>query len=97
MNDNYSFKDYMPFLFWGIPVTLQITALGMLLTVPVAFLLALGRMSNFVLLRLAAGFVIELFRGTSALVQLFCAYSILPLFGLEIRPIWAGVIVLGLN
>ena len=48
-------------------------------------------------LRWVSGFVIELFRGTSALVQLFWAFYVLPFFGLELSPLVAGVLVLGLN
>ena len=97
MSNTLPFVSYIPFLLGGIPVTLEITGLAMLLTVPVAFILALGRMSRAWPLRMAAGCVIEMFRGTSALVQLFWAYYILPFFGIDLQPLWAGVIVLGLN
>lgn len=92
-----SLQVYMPFLLDGIWVTLQITAAAMALAVPVAFLLAAGRMSRFAIARLSAGFVIELFRGTSAVVQLFWAFYVLPLFGITLSPMAAGILVLGLN
>lgn len=95
MTDGLS--EYLPFLFGGIPVTLEVTFLAMALAMPVALLLALGRMSGWRIVRWCAGFVIELFRGTSALVQLFWAFYVLPFFGLNLSPLWAGVIVLGLN
>jgi polar amino acid transport system permease protein len=37
------------------------------------------------------------FRGSSALVQLFWFYFVLPLFGLNLSAIAVGVLVLGLN
>jgi polar amino acid transport system permease protein len=40
---------------------------------------------------------IELFRGTSALVQLFWLYFVLPQFGLELTAFWAAVLGLGLH
>ncbi|MGD9894417.1 MAG: ectoine/hydroxyectoine ABC transporter permease subunit EhuC [Dehalococcoidia bacterium] len=89
--------DYMPFLLKGIPLTMQVTAMGITLAVFTALLLAVGRMSKILPVRWAAGFVIELFRGTSALVQLFWAFYVLPFFGLELSPLFAGVMVLGLN
>lgn len=90
-------EAFLPFLLKGVLVTLEVTALAMLVAMPVAFLLALGRMSTWRAPRWIAGFVIETFRGTSALVQLFWAFYVLPFFGLELAPLWAGVIVLGLN
>lgn len=92
-----SLQDYLPFLLGGVAVTLQITVAAMALAVPVAFVLAAGRMSRLAPARLAAGFVIELFRGTSALVQLFWVFYVLPLFGITLSPVLAGVLVLGLN
>jgi polar amino acid transport system permease protein len=90
-------QAYLPFLLDGVKVTLWITFAAMALAVPVAFLLAAGRMSRHAPLRLAAGFVVELFRGSSAVVQLFWAFYVLPLFGITLSPIAAGILVLGLN
>ncbi|HVI62460.1 MAG TPA: ABC transporter permease subunit, partial [Bradyrhizobium sp.] len=41
--------------------------------------------------------VIEFFRGSSALVQLFWAFYVLPFFGIQLPPLVAGILVLGLN
>jgi polar amino acid transport system permease protein len=89
--------DYLPFLLMGIPVTIEVTVLAMALTLPVAVVLALGRSSRLAVLRWPAGFVIELFRGSSSLVQLFWAFYVLPFFGINLPPLVAGVLVLGLN
>lgn len=89
--------DYLPFFLGGIPVTLEITFLAMAVALPVSVILALGRNSPHAVLRWPAGFVIELFRGSSALVQLFWAFYVLPLFGLSLPPLVCGVLVLGLN
>jgi polar amino acid transport system permease protein len=69
----------------------------MAVAVPVAVILAIGRKSPHAFVRWPAGFVIELFRGSSALVQLFWAFYVLPLFGLSLPPLVCGVLVLGLN
>lgn len=90
-------SDYLPFLFGGIAITLKITFLAMSLAVPAAFLMAAGRMSRFAVARWSAGFVIETFRGTSAVVQLFWAFYVLPLLGINLSPLMAAVVVLGLN
>jgi polar amino acid transport system permease protein len=92
-----SLQDYLPFLAAGIPVTLWITALAMAVALPTSVILALGRSSRFGPLRWAAGFVIELFRGSSSLVQLFWAFYVLPFFGINLPAMVVGVAVLGLN
>lgn len=91
-----SMSEMMPYLLAGVPVTLQVSIMALLLAVASALLLALGRMSTRAILRWPAGFIIELFRGTSALVQLFWAFYVLPFFGITLTPMVAGILVLGL-
>lgn len=97
MNHDPTFWDFVPYILKGIPVTLEVTALAMAVAIPVSVILALGRNSRLIALRLPAGFVIELFRGSSALVQLFWAFYVLPFLGINLSPLLAGVMVLGLN
>ncbi len=97
MSGSQSLWDYLPFLLMGIPVTIEVTALAVALMLPVAVILALGRSSRLAVLRWPAGFVIELFRGSSSLVQLFWAFYVLPFFGINLPALLAGVLVLGLN
>ncbi len=97
MSPPKSLWDFLPFFLGGIPVTLAITFLAMVVAIPVAVILAIGRNSPHAFLRWPAGFVIELFRGSSAIVQLFWAFYVLPLFGLTLSPWVCGVLVLGLN
>jgi polar amino acid transport system permease protein len=92
-----SLWDYLPYLAAGIPVTFEITCIAMALAIVVGVILALGRNSQIAPLRWAAGFVIEFFRGSSALVQLFWAFYVLPFFGIQLPPLIAGILVLGLN
>src|SRR5499427_7289571 len=97
MTSPKSLWDFLPFFLGGIPVTLEITFLAMAVAMPTAVILALGRKSPHALVRWPAGFVIEFFRGSSALVQLFWAFYVLPLLGLSLPPLVCGVLVLGLN
>jgi polar amino acid transport system permease protein len=97
MTSPKSVWDFLPYFLGGVPVTLEVTFLAMIVAVPAAVILAIGRKSPHALVRLPAGFVIELFRGSSALVQLFWAFYVLPLFGLTLPPLACGVLVLGLN
>lgn len=97
MSGSNTLWDFLPFLLMGIPVTIEVTVLAMAVTLPVAVILALGRSSRLAVLRWPAGFIIELFRGSSSLVQLFWAFYVLPFFGIHLPALVAGVLVLGLN
>jgi len=97
MTSPKSLWEFLPFFLGGVPVTLEVTFLAMAVAVPVAIILAIGRKSPRAFVRWPAGFVIEFFRGSSALVQLFWAFYVLPLFGLTLPPLVCGVLVLGLN
>ncbi|MDQ8033991.1 ectoine/hydroxyectoine ABC transporter permease subunit EhuC [Bordetella genomosp. 1] len=81
----------------GLEVTLRIMAGAALLSIPVAVLAGLGRLSPHVWVRGIATAYVELFRGTSALVQLFWFYYVLPMFGLKLPAILVGIVVLAAN
>lgn len=81
----------------GVPVTIEVTVLGGLLTVVASVVAGAARLSRHRLVRTVASIYIEVLRGTSALVQLYIAYYALPFWGLTLSPLAAGVIVLGLN
>lgn len=89
--------DLLPVLLSGLVLTLQLTAGAAALAVPAALLAGLGRLSPLPPLRWACAAYCEVFRGTSALVQLFWVYFALPLLGLELPALAAGIVVLGLN
>jgi polar amino acid transport system permease protein len=88
---------FLPLLLNGLLITLALTAVGMVLTVVVAFAAGLCRMSRRRWLRWPAGVFIEVFRGTSMLVQLFWLFFALPFFGVQLVPFAAAVLALGLN
>lgn len=90
-------RTFMPGLLEGAVVTVQVTVLGALVAFPAALLGAFGKMSGIAPLRWLAVSYIELFRGTSALVQLFWLYFVLPHFGVSIDAVTAAVAALGLN
>lgn len=89
--------EYIPLILQGAIVTLQITGLGCVLALVVAFLAGFGRLSKHWAVRWLATLYIEFFRGTSIFVQLFWAYFVLPFLGLPLTPLQAGVIALGFN
>jgi len=89
--------DLLPPLLDGLWITVTITAGGAIVAAAAAFVAGLARLSPHCWLRVPALAYIELFRGTSALVQLFWAYFVLPLLGIQLQAITVGVLVLGLN
>ena len=84
-------------LMQGAWLTVQITVLGCLLAVFMATLAALCRLYGAAPLRWLAVTYVEFFRGTSALVQLFWLFFVLPLFGISMETFTVGVLGLGLN
>lgn len=91
------FREFLPGLLEGALVTVQITAGGCLLALVCAFTAGLAKMYAPWPLRWLAVAYIELFRGTSALVQLFWLFFVLPHFGLTMEPMTVAVLALGLN
>ena len=81
----------------GIPITLELTFASITLVVISGFVLGLGRSSKVRWIRWPSAFVVEFFRGSSAIVQLFWAFYVLPFFGINLPPFVAGILVLGLN
>ncbi|ONK25190.1 ectoine/hydroxyectoine ABC transporter permease subunit EhuC [Bacillus sp. VT-16-64] len=88
---------FLPELLQGAKVTIQVLLLSAVLAFFLAFLFGLGRVSRFWIVRFLTGVMVELFRGTSLLVQMFFFFFALPAFGVELSPFTAGVIALSLN
>ncbi|WP_144793987.1 ectoine/hydroxyectoine ABC transporter permease subunit EhuC [Microbacterium paludicola] len=89
----------LPQIWDGVLITLELTAGGALLAIVVAIVLGLLARFENILLRGFARTIIELFRGTSLLVQLFFFFFVLPLppFNLEMPALFTGILALGLN
>lgn len=94
---NSQYAIFMPGLLAGAWLTVQIAALGCVVAVVMATLAALLRLYGHWALRWLATTYVEIFRGTSALVQLFWLFFVLPYFGISLDPFTVGVIGLGLN
>ena len=91
------FAELAPPLLQGLAVTLEIMAGAVVLAVPLALAAGIGRLSPLRPLRWIAAVYVEVFRGTSALVQLFWFYFVLPLFGVQLPAMLVGIVVLALN
>ena len=87
----------VPQVLEGLGITVLLTVCGAILAFAIAVALGLLARSRAVLVRGLARVVIEFFRGTSLVVQLFLFFFVLTQIGLSMPPIVAGVIALGLN
>lgn len=92
-------SELLPLLLEGTLVTIKITALAALLAAVLALLASLAKLSPLRPLRWIANIYIEVFRGTSLLVQLFWLFFVLPLppFNITMTPYTVAVLGLGLN
>jgi polar amino acid transport system permease protein len=84
-------------LFQGAIVTVEIVAMALPLAVLMAFGFGLIRLYAPAPFKQIAIVYIEFFRGTSALIQLYWIYFVLPFFGITIDAMTAAVVALGLN
>src|SRR5829696_6728032 len=70
--------QWLPFILAGVPLTILISIMGILLAVPLALLGALGRLSRNPVFNGISGFYVSFIRGTPLIVQIFFIYLGLP-------------------
>lgn len=88
----------LPYMFDGLKVTVELTIVGALLAFVIAIALGLMARQKNILVRGFARVIIELFRGTSLVVQLFFVFFVVPqLFDVKLPSFAVGVVGLGLN
>ncbi|MEH6560168.1 MAG: ectoine/hydroxyectoine ABC transporter permease subunit EhuC [Marinobacter sp.] len=80
----------------GTLITLGQFGLAVLVAIIAALISGLMKMSHSKTVRATATVYIELFRGTSLLVQLYWFYFVLPLFGFTLEKFTAGFVTVGL-
>lgn len=84
-------------LLHGLWVTAFLTVVSSALAIVIALVAGLARQIQSPLLRAPFRIYVEVFRGTSALVQLYWFYFALPLLGIRLGAMAAGIAVLALN
>lgn len=87
----------LPFFMEAAWTTIQISALALGLGLMVAMMLAAAKLSASSILRRCGAVYVSLFRGTPCLVQLFVLYFGGPQVGINLEPMMAGILGLGLN
>lgn len=81
----------------GTLITVLLTVLATVLAIAIALTAGLMRMAHNLLVRSVATVYIEIFRGTSLLVQLYWIFFVLPLFGISFDKFTAGFVAVGMN
>ncbi|MCO6385995.1 ectoine/hydroxyectoine ABC transporter permease subunit EhuC [Aliihoeflea sp. 40Bstr573] len=81
----------------GTLITVALTVLAALLAMAIALAAGLMRMARNPAVRGVATVYIEIFRGTSLLVQLYWIFFVLPLFGISLEKFTAGFVAVGMN
>lgn len=90
-------QSYGPRLWDGALVTGMQFMLAAAVASGAALAAGLGRLSSFWPVRTLAAVYIEVFRGTSLLVQLYWIFYVLPLFGISLPKFEAAFLSVGLN
>ncbi|MFJ7935879.1 amino acid ABC transporter permease [Sporosarcina sp. NPDC096371] len=89
--------ESLPYILQGIGYTILISFAGMAIGLFIGFILALGRNSNWRIIRWPARLFISYMRGTPMLVFLFLLYFGLPNIGIQFSAITAAIIGFSLH
>lgn len=89
--------QYLPVLLQGLVVTLEIAAAASCIGIILGTILALMQTSHNTLLRSIVNVYVVIIRGTPMLIQILCAYFLLPQIGILIPALWTAIIAIGLN
>ena len=89
--------SFLPVLLRGALVTLEVTASSGVIAFLLAMLVGTAQLSRVAVVRTAAKTYVEILRGTSALIQLFYLFFVLPVLGIDITPMEAAAFGLGLT
>ena len=90
--------DALPRLVDGSLVTLKLALFGFIFSVVLATIVTVARtVSRSQIFSAIVAVYISFIRGTPILVQIFLVYYVLPIIGLNIGPITAGIVALTLN
>lgn len=89
--------EFGPRLLDGTLVTAIQFLISAVLTTFIALTVGLMKLSSNIAVRSTAIAYIEIFRGTSLLVQIYWIFFVLPLFGITLDKFYAGFVAVGLN
>jgi arginine/lysine/histidine transport system permease protein len=88
---------HMPLLLEGALVTLQIAGLSCCIGLMLGTILALLQTQTNTFIRFLVTTYVLIIRGTPMLIQILCAFYVLPQIGLQLNALTTAVIAIGLN
>ncbi|MFE0178626.1 ectoine/hydroxyectoine ABC transporter permease subunit EhuD [Streptomyces sp. NPDC059002] len=89
--------DFMPHFWDGLLTTLQILALGSLISFSLGLVWALAFRAPTRFIRWPVGIVTEFIRNTPLVVQLFFLFFVLPDWGIQYSALTTGILAIGLH
>jgi polar amino acid transport system permease protein len=95
--DNKFAISILPDLLRGLWVTVQITLAGTVIALLLGLVVAVVRFSRIPALSHLLNFYVQFVRGTPLLIQAYCAFFILPMYGVSFSPLVTGIVVIGIN
>ena len=93
---NFAF-DILPTLAQALVITVQATAIGMLLAVTLGLVLAMLRRAPLMIVSAPAALIVEFVRSTPLLVQMYFLFYVLPVTGVSLSPLTTGILALGVH
>lgn len=98
MNWDWSaIADFMPRFWDGVLITLQVLALGSLISFTLGLVWAIGFRAPTRFIRWPVNLVTEFIRTTPLLVQLFFLFFVLPEWGIQFSALTTGTVAIGLH
>ncbi|MCH6468439.1 ectoine/hydroxyectoine ABC transporter permease subunit EhuD [Sinomonas terrae] len=95
--DNSFAVSIIPQLLQGLVVTVEVTLLGTLIAALLGLAFAILRRLAIPVVSQVVTFVVVFIRGTPLLVQAYCAFFVLPDYGISADAFTTGAIVIGIN
>jgi polar amino acid transport system permease protein len=90
-------EPYLGQLLAALWVSVYITLIAMAVGSMIGVAVYLGKASSLPGIRQVSSAYVEIFRNTPLLVQLYLIYFGLPEVGINLNPVWAGIVALTLN
>jgi polar amino acid transport system permease protein len=95
--DNSFALSIIPDLLQGLVVTVEIALLGTLIAAVLGLALAILRRLAIPVVSRVVTFAVIFIRGTPLLVQAYCAFFVLPDYGISADAFTTGAVVIGIN
>lgn len=89
--------DIFIYILKGSGITLKLSLITIIFSIPLGVLIALGKVSTLKILNYILSAYTWCFRGTPLLLQIFFVYFGLPVFGIRFKPLTAASIAFVLN